>query len=206
MASLEELREFQQFVIRTDMHEFLKTFLSNLPKKLAAPDTWKASTSPTVDTTFPEMHQLIKSAQYFLCECPIKATIIKKLEPFSMRLASIKNLILLCHFFHGQNDWETFFREEIMLDIRFHKIKEMCMILFLTAKMHRYKYFTEEEFMKIVKFITYFLHSKSDIWLMQDEIQHAFKLHDKIDFNAPVKRSAVSDIFESTNKKLKKCS
>ena len=112
----------------------------------------------TSTTTFEEMENFMKQAEFFR-HFSENTAFMSQMLPFSIGLAKEEEIELLCHFFHGENDWKTFL-EKYFSDVG-RTLQEICLLVLITGKIHRFKLVSEHDFAKVLEFLTNFIHHNS---------------------------------------------
>ena len=108
----------------------------------------------TSTTTFEEMENFMKQAEFFR-HFSENTAFMSQMLPFSIGLAKEEEIELLCHFFHGEKDWKTFLHK-YFLDVS-KTLQEICLLVLITGKIHRFKFVSEIDFCRMVEFLVKFL-------------------------------------------------
>ncbi len=106
-------------------------------------------------TTFEEMDKLMRHAEFFR-HFSEKTSFMSRMHVHANTLNSEQNIILLCNFFHGENDW-TSFLEKYFSDVK-KNLQETCLLILITGKLHRFKFLSEHDFCKVVEFLNNLIH------------------------------------------------
>ena len=114
-----------------------------------------SSASPiSSTTTYEEMDKFMKQAEFFR-HFSEQTGFMSMMLSHSKALNTQEQIELLCHFFHGEKDWKTFLHK-YFLDVS-KTLQEICLLVLITGKIHRFKFVSEIDFCRMVEFLVKFL-------------------------------------------------
>lgn len=148
-----------------------------------------------VPTSEIHLNKLMAQALFWRTQVLTRSPMMTKVEEISHSLKSVEEILTLCYFFHGEQNWDNFiqyFTEENI------SLSELCFQIFLTGKLYRYRNNSDKEFETLCTNLVNFIKLHCNILKQQSCLEEVApgKLH------LPVKRYPFKTVVRKEEESL----